>query len=168
MTSIHKLTIERLERRYPEARTTGFRGAVGKLLFELDEPDDWRPTIVPDCGGSTGNAYPLSGIEVEDRHPINAHRLSIYEDLWWLLDDAYWELHLISADRWGNLTPISIFEYGAWSKLDLQKLALGERDRSGAQQEASDRMEVPQHDSYVAPRTRARACLETPRSGTPN
>jgi hypothetical protein len=74
-------------------------------------------------------------IEVEDAHPVDAEKLARYEDIWWMLDGYHWELHLISADRWGNLTPISIFEYGEWGKLDPRTPGFGnvlevERDKN--------------------------------------
>lgn len=52
-------------------------------------------------------------VEVEDTSPINTAKLNQYVRLWWLLDELYWEIHLLCSDRWGNLLPVPLANFTA-------------------------------------------------------
>ena len=41
-------------------------------------------------------------LEIEDSNPLTEDRLTQYANAWWALDDLYWTLHLIVANRYGH------------------------------------------------------------------
>lgn len=126
MKSIHDRTIERLQLSHPEFAQKGFMTAVRRLASERDM-DQWdcMPIILPDLWHFDEACMSFICIEVEDAHRISAHKLAKFDELWWYLDSHYWELHLISSDRWGNLTPIPIHEYGFMGQIDENAPELG-------------------------------------------
>jgi hypothetical protein len=144
--TIHE-RIHILKRDFPESQTKGFRKAVQKLQWDWEdwenaepaEPGEskptwsyfvrhgetWRSGIIPDLWFIDEECMSVICIEVEDRNPINTAKLNQYVRLWWLLDEMYWEIHLLCSDRWGNLTPVPITNFTAMglAEVDGHRLA---------------------------------------------
>ncbi|MQB07817.1 hypothetical protein DXT91_27610 [Agrobacterium tumefaciens] len=59
-------------------------------------------------------------IEVEHGSPINNRKFASYKNLWWHLDEFYWELHLLVSDRWCNLTPVPVHRYTSMGTANLE------------------------------------------------
>lgn len=57
-------------------------------------------------------------IEIEDSHPLSEDRLDLYGRAFWHLDSVYWQLKLITADRYGN--PNKPTDLAAWTAAKAQ------------------------------------------------
>ncbi len=105
----HEAFIEDIQRRYPNAKTTGFRKAVAEHYFddygiEVGDQLDWL-SIIPD-------AYEVSqglliAYEVEDTHRVSDDKMRLYARLWsGLRDMECSEFRLVIMDiRGGRCEP---------------------------------------------------------------
>ena len=132
--TIHNRTIFVLQRDFPGSQTKGFRRAIQKLQWDwenwadavlepgmdkptwsnfLDYGETWKGGIIPDLWFIDEECMSVVCVEVEDTSPINTAKLNQYVRLWWLLDELYWEIHLLCSDRWGNLLPVPLANFTA-------------------------------------------------------
>lgn len=109
--SIHEMTIALLSAAYPAAETTGFHSALRAVMRKagFHKEEMWRPSIIPDLWFVDEECMSVIAIEVEDSNKVTMEKLQIYYDLWFSLDCENWEMHLLCADRWGNLSPVPLF-----------------------------------------------------------
>lgn len=84
----------------------------------LECGETWQGRIIPDLWFIYEECMSVVCIEVEDTSPINTAKLNQYVRLWWLLDEMYWEIHLLCADRWGYLAPVPLTNFTAMGLAD--------------------------------------------------
>jgi hypothetical protein len=125
--TIHDRTIFVLQRDFPRSQTKGFRKAIQKLQWDWEDWEDsedkptwsnfmdygeaWKGGIIPDLWLIDEECMSVICIEVEDTSRINTTKLNQYVQLWWHLDNMYWEIHLLCSDRWGNLSPVPLTNF---------------------------------------------------------
>ena len=118
MTTIHEMTVRRLQKQDDRLRRHKFRRSLNDAVkewdeeFDLSEMDDlpkrWR---VPDLFRIDIQPRKIIVIEVEDTSPVKGRKLNFYVALWQILDfyDTPMELHVF--DRLGRGGPVDLMEY---------------------------------------------------------
>jgi hypothetical protein len=100
-SNMHEIAIAKVLQRFPTAKTRGFIKEVCNALGGLEEFRDNQWPLVPDAFIVD---HESKIVEVEATHPINDEKMERYADLWWSVDGNYWDLLLITTDKWGNQT----------------------------------------------------------------
>lgn len=62
------------------------------------------PTVVPDAYEIDASTRIVDVYEVEVTSPVDASKMARLVDLFWVLDDAGWNLRLTIIDRFGNVS----------------------------------------------------------------
>ena len=140
--SIHETAILLLQQSYSTAKTIGFRKAIQQLQWQeegWDNPQEptswnefleigevWKEGIIPDLWFIDEEVMSVVCIEVEHGSLVSNRKFNAYKNLWWHLDEFYWELHLLISDRWCNLTPVPVHRYTSMGTADVEKHHLGD------------------------------------------
>lgn len=168
VSTIHERTISLLQLSYPESARTGFRKGVRNFLTEMGDSEaihDFECHVIPDLWWIDKRCISVVCLEVEDASKISNRKMSCYEEMYWFFDFLDIELHLISSDRWGNLTPIKLFEYYTpWRQLEgnigLGDLPEAEIERSNIVFDLTKIYAMP--DPAARTESRARWLAENP------
>jgi hypothetical protein len=80
-----------------------------------------RGGIIPDLWFIDEECMSVVCIEVEDTSKINTTKLDQYINLWWHLDEMYWETHVLCSDRWGNLCPVPLTDFTSMGLVESKK-----------------------------------------------
>lgn len=134
--SIHETAVTLLHRSFNGAHRVGFRKAIQQLQWdhegwaEFDEQptwndflkngEVWKEGILPDLWLIDHETMSVVCIEVENGNAISDRKFQSYRNLWWHLDEFYWELHLLVSDRWCNLTPVPVHRFTSMGTVDLK------------------------------------------------
>jgi len=71
-----------------------------------------RARLVPDAYLIDKENKAIVCYEVEDTHPLNDKKILKYTDIFWALDEIYWDLILITYDIFGNTSYINVVNCG--------------------------------------------------------
>jgi len=104
-----KLVVDLLRKEDPGIRKYGFPSVL-RQIFKDNTPLDMvfrqgrNQTLgfIPDAFKVDSENREVTLFEVEDFHKLSIRKLSIIVNLWWILDDIGWDLHLIVVDRYAT------------------------------------------------------------------
>lgn len=104
-----KLVVDLLRKEDPGISKHGF-SSVLRQIFKDNTPLEMvfrqgrTQTLgfTPDAFKVDSENRQVTLFEVEDSHKLSIRKLSIIVNLWWILDDIGWDLHLIVVDRYAT------------------------------------------------------------------
>ena len=114
------MVVARLKADNPHIRDKGFSKCLMDLITTLglvdevpaDKKGRRRFEIIPDAYIFDPDFEVVTAYEVEDTHPLTPAKLSIYADIFWILDQKHWLLKLIVLDRYGkNERVLDLFDW---------------------------------------------------------
>jgi hypothetical protein len=127
-----KLAVDLLRKEDPGIRKRGFPRIL-RQIFKDNTPLEMvfrrykNQTLgfIPDAFKVDNEQQEITLYEVEDSHSLTIRKLSIIVNLWWVLDDIGWTLHLIVVDRYAvNRKELDLHK---WSyHMDRYQLGLAE------------------------------------------
>ena len=124
-----KLVVDLLRKEDPSISKYGFPNVL-RQIFKDNTPLEMvfrqgrTQTLgfTPDAFKVDSENREVTLFEVEDSHKLSTRKLSIIVNLWWILDDIGWNLHLIVVDRYA--TDRKEIDLQEWSFL-MDRYSLG-------------------------------------------